>query len=84
MLQTLQAAMSSCPAGSAQQAPPSTQGVPASVLCKEAVYAAFAVGAYELHDYVEMSSWLRSALLLVSEVGPFLYVSCSRTITLHI
>ena len=66
IIQTLQAATSGCPAGSAQQASgASVGGIPASVLFKEAVYNAMAVGAYELHDYVELSSWLRSSLLLV-------------------
>ncbi|KAK9822576.1 hypothetical protein WJX74_006339 [Apatococcus lobatus] len=65
IIQTLQATMSRCPAGSAQRLPgPSINGIPASVLFKEAVYNAMAVGAYELHDYVELSSWLRSSLLL--------------------
>ena len=67
LVQLLQIAGRECPAGSAQQASgPVTQGIAASVLFKEAVYAAIGVGAYELHDYIELSSWLRSSLLLVS------------------
>lgn len=40
-------------------------GVPLALLRKEAVYNAVAVAAYELHDYVDWSQWLRSALLQV-------------------
>ena len=40
-------------------------GYPAVVLAKEAVYNAVCVGAFELHDYIDFSSWFRSALLSV-------------------
>ena len=40
-------------------------GYPAAVLAKEAVYNAVSVGAFELHDYVDFSSWFRTALLAV-------------------
>ena len=42
---------------------PRAAGVPAALLRKEAAYSAAAVGAYELHDHVDFSSWLRAALL---------------------
>ena len=66
IIETLQEATSRCPAGFARQAAgPSTLGIPAAVLFKEAVYTALAAGSYELHDYIDLSSWLRSSLLLV-------------------
>lgn len=40
-------------------------GVPAALLAKDAVYAALAAGAYELHDYVNFRDWLQGALLAV-------------------
>lgn len=36
-----------------------------AVLTKEAALAAMGVGAYELHDYVDFSSWFASTLLPV-------------------
>lgn len=47
-------------------------GVPLALLRKEAVYNAVAVAAYELHDYVDWSQWLRSALLQVRGEQGFL------------
>jgi hypothetical protein len=44
---------------------PRVAGVPAALLLKEAAYSAAAVGAYELHDFLDYSSWLRGALLQV-------------------
>ena len=40
-------------------------GYPAVVLAKEAVYDAVCVGAFELHDYIDFSSWFRTAMLAV-------------------
>lgn len=40
------------------------QGVPVAVLAKAAVYHAVAVGAYELHDFLDFSSWLHASLLV--------------------
>ena len=40
-------------------------GYPAVVLAKEAVYNAVCAGAFELHDYLDFSSWFRTALLAV-------------------
>lgn len=40
-------------------------GYPAAVLAKEAVYDAVCIGAFELHDYIDFSSWFRTALLAV-------------------
>lgn len=39
--------------------------VPLALLHKEAAYHALAVGAYELHDHVDFSPWLRATLLPV-------------------
>jgi hypothetical protein len=39
------------------------RGIAFDTLRKAAVYNAIAIGAYELHDYVDFSSWLRSCLL---------------------
>eukprot|EP00798_Chlamydomonas_sp_ICE-L_P013624 gene13625-19502_t len=43
-------------------------GIPSPVLHKEAIYNAVAVGAYELHDYLDWSSFLRSTLLTLAAV----------------
>ncbi|GBF94095.1 hypothetical protein Rsub_07082 [Raphidocelis subcapitata] len=64
----LQSANAACPPSAAAAAPdgvpgPRVAGVPAALLRREAAYAAAAVGAYELHDYVDFTSWLRGALL---------------------
>ncbi len=40
-------------------------GIPVALLRKEAVYNAVAVAAYELHDYIDWSNWLRTSLLQV-------------------
>lgn len=37
------------------------------VLYKDAVYAALAVGAYELYDYVDWGAWLTGSLLQVRQ-----------------
>lgn len=44
---------------------PRLHGIPLPVIIKEAVYHGVAVGAYELYDYVDFTSWLHSALLQV-------------------
>lgn len=44
--------------------------VPQALLAKEAAYNAVAVGAYELHDYLQFTPWLRSTLLPVSARPP--------------
>lgn len=41
-------------------------GVPRVILNKEVVYNAIALGAYELHDFVDFTGWLRGSLLHVS------------------
>lgn len=41
-------------------------GVPRVILNKEVVYNAIAIGAYELHDFVDFTAWLRGSLLHVS------------------
>ncbi|KAG2446835.1 hypothetical protein HYH02_008395 [Chlamydomonas schloesseri] len=38
-------------------------GVPLALLYKDAVYAALAAGAYELHDYLDYGAWLTGSLL---------------------
>ena len=50
-------------AAGAQPQPPAVHGIPAAVLAKAAVYQAAAVGSYELHEYIDFSSWLRASLL---------------------
>lgn len=61
-------------AGGSAGAPPAAhlvRGVPAAILAKEAVYHAAAVGAYELHDYIDFSAWLRGSLLVeMSDAAP--------------
>jgi len=61
----LQQVSSSCPVGVDPAALPGDRvgGIPSPVLLKDAVYNAVAVGAYELHDYVDWTPWLRSTLL---------------------
>lgn len=73
MVSALQAASTACPAGTDPAALPGPRvsglpgdGVPLQLLHKEAAYHAVAVGAYELHDYVDFTPWLRSTLLPVS------------------
>ena len=65
----LQAASAACPPGVAPtangSAPAAPLGVPAPCLAKEAGYNAIGVGAWELHDYIDFSSWFRNALLAV-------------------
>ena len=61
----LQSASAACPPGSVPAGGSAVAGVPSAVLAKEAVYNAVGVGAWELHDYIDFSSWFRSALLLV-------------------
>ncbi len=39
------------------------------VLYKDAVYAALAVGAYELYDYLDWGAWLTDSLLQVRQYG---------------
>ncbi|PNW86254.1 hypothetical protein CHLRE_02g078885v5 [Chlamydomonas reinhardtii] len=38
-------------------------GVPLALLYKDAVYAALAAGAYELHDYLDFRAWLTGSLM---------------------
>jgi hypothetical protein len=63
----LQRAEAACPPGAAAAAAAGAGagggGPPPALLAKEAVYRAVAVGAYELHDFVDLSAWLRRALL---------------------
>ena len=61
----LQTASAACPPGSAPAGGPAVAGVLSAVLAKEAVYNAVGVGSWELHDFIDFSSWFRSALLLV-------------------
>jgi len=60
-----------CPPAAAALAAPGG-GVPPAVLYKEAVYNAVGWGAYELHDHVDVSGWLRASLLAeaTAEGGP--------------
>jgi len=68
VLGALQAACEAAPPGQSGSLPgPHVGGVPAVALAKEAVLNAAGVGAYELHDYVEFSSWFQSTLLPVRE-----------------
>ncbi|KAK9830439.1 hypothetical protein WJX72_011753 [[Myrmecia] bisecta] len=60
----LNRASEACPPGAAAQLPgPLSRGVPPAVLAKEAVYNAVGTAAFELHDYIEFTSWFRMALL---------------------
>ncbi|KAI8476158.1 MAG: armadillo-type protein [Monoraphidium minutum] len=68
----LHAASAACPPAAAA-APdsipgPRARGVPVALLRKEAAYAAAAVGAYELHDFLDYGDWLRGALLKELEI----------------
>lgn len=66
MLGALQHACEVAPPGGTASLPgPHVEHIPAAALAKEAVLNAVGVGAYELHDYVEFSSWFRSTLLPV-------------------
>ncbi|KAJ3319161.1 Importin-11 [Blyttiomyces sp. JEL0837] len=40
-----------------------------SILLKEAIYSAVALGAYELHDYMDFDSWLDSKLMSEAQIG---------------
>lgn len=42
---------------------PTVHGVPVPSLFKEAVYNAVGWSSYELHDFIDLSGWLRSTLL---------------------
>lgn len=67
VVELLQKSLQACPPGSASSLPPGTPsvvGVPYPLLAKEAVYNAVGTGSYELHDFVDYTSWLQSALLL--------------------
>ena len=60
----LQAVSTACPPGTSGAVGATTvQG--SALLAKEAVYNAVGVGAWELHDSIDFSSWFRSALLVV-------------------
>ena len=62
----LKAKSEACPPGSAASQQGQRIGhIPAAVLAKEAVYNAFGVGAYDLHDYVDFKQWLQTVLLQV-------------------
>jgi hypothetical protein len=67
VVRLLNAASAACPPAAAaapESLPgPRVVGVPAALLVKEAAYTAAAVGAYELHDYLDYSSWFRGALV---------------------
>lgn len=66
LVSMLAAAAEACPPGAADGLPgPRVEGVPAAVLAKEAVYAAAAAAAYDLHDYIDLGPWFRGALLQV-------------------
>lgn len=66
LVSMLAAAGEACPPGAAAGLPGArVEGVPAAVLAKEAVYAAAAVAAYDLHDYIDFGPWFRGALLQV-------------------
>jgi hypothetical protein len=67
VMELLKSKAEACPPGSASAQPgPRIACVPVPVLAKEAVYNAAGVGAYELYDYVDFSSWFQSTLLQVS------------------
>ena len=62
----LRSSEEACPAGRASAAPgPSTEHIPAAVLAKEAVYNAVGTCSYDLHDFLDLRSWLRNALAAV-------------------
>ena len=64
VLRLLEEATAACPPGAAATlGGPAVHGVPSPVLAKEAVYQAVAVGAYELHDHVDLHAWLHGGLL---------------------
>ena len=66
LVSMLAAAGEACPPGAAAGLPGArVEGVPAAVLAKEAVYAAAAAAAYDLHDYIDFGPWFRGALLQV-------------------
>ena len=66
VLGALQRACEAAPPGGTASLPgPKVGGVSLAALAKEAALNAAGVGAYELHDYVEFSSWLHSTLLPV-------------------
>lgn len=72
VVQLLGGAAEACPPGAparlaASGATGAVRGVPAAALAKEAVYQLVAAGAYELHDYVDFTSFLHSSLL--AEMG---------------
>ena len=61
LVQLLASASEACPPGAPAALggqPGAVRGVPAAVLAKEAVYQAVAVGAYELHDYIDFTGGL--------------------------
>lgn len=67
----LAAAGEACPPGAAAGLPGArVEGVPATALAKEAVYAAAAAAAYDLHDYIAFGPWFRGALLQVPPPRP--------------
>lgn len=70
VVQLLQAADAACPPGVLAEQLPGARvaGVPEPLLLKEAVYSAVAVGAYDLHDSIDYTPWLRSSLLKVRGV----------------
>ena len=66
LVSMLAAAGEACPPGAAAGLPGArVEGVPAAALAKEAVYAAAAAAAYDLHDYIDFGPWFRGALLQV-------------------
>ena len=66
LVSMLAAAGEACPPGAEAGLPGArVEGVPAAALAKEAVYAAAAAAAYDLHDYIDFGPWFRGALLQV-------------------
>lgn len=66
VLGILRSATDACPTGrSSSIGGPMREGIPEAVLTKEAAYNAVGSGAWDLFDYVDFTSWLRSALLPV-------------------
>ena len=70
LVNMLAEAAEACPPGAAAGLlGPRVEGVPAAALAKEAVYAAAAVAAYDLHDYIDFAPWFRGALLQARSPG---------------
>ncbi|GMH34265.1 hypothetical protein BSKO_02099 [Bryopsis sp. KO-2023] len=63
VMSALETVSSRCPVGVVPTDQAEIGGIPGTVLEKEAVYHAVAVGSYDLYDYVNFSSWYRSTLV---------------------